>query len=1255
MTTDARLVAQALPDYEIAGPELGRGEFGIVWRGRHRQLQRDVAIKQLAGPATEAAEYRMRFRREARILAQMDHPHVVTVHDYREQGELRLLIMELLSGGSFADRRDSGMNLETAIASVMAAAYGLQYVHEHGILHRDVKPENLMFDGRGTMKVSDFGIARAEYGDATAVNLTHDGEFFGTPAYVSPEQIAHALAEYRPDLDARSDQYSLAAVLYEALSGQLTHDLSGGALALCNRRMNQKPRPLRELAPDVPAEVRLVVMRALERVPEDRYESAGEFAGALGSAAATALGPDWHSRSDVRIRDSGPAAVAASGGAAAPLLAATWRPPLPETRTTPIDIAIPMPLRLQRTADEVFTGRVEECARWSDTWKRVVAGEPHGWLVGGEAGIGKTALVGHLAAQSHDEGALIIYGRCDEDLGVPYQPWIEALSSLVGHLPDRVVEAHVAARGGRLARLVPELAARSGAPVPEASDAEAERYALFGAVTDLLMRVASVQPTVVVLDDLHWADKATVQLFRHVLGVADPVRWLLVGTYRPGDLGAGHVLTEAFAPLRRERGVEFVDVRGLDDLELLELMTAVAGPKLGEDAVALRNAIASETDGNPFFTIEILRHLDETRALAGDGVVHGATADAIAHGLPVSVRQVVGERVARLGQETQRLLRTAAVIGRDFEIDLLAAVVDVEVDVVLDQLECAETAALVHSVGADEYSFAHALVEHTLYQDLSPTRRARIHRRVAEEIEARHRPDRDERVSELAYHWSAALVPDDAAKAIDYAQRAGDRALEQLAPDEALSWYEKALQLHATHGGGDRVRATLLVRLGEAQRQAGDPAHRDTLLSAAAEAERLGHSELFVAAALANSRGWASVPGVVDQERIAVIERALEAVGTGDTRSRTQLLATLVAELTFDTDAVRRRTFADEAVGIARRLDDEPAMVAALIGLLSLPDRPDSEHLAWADEVIEIATRLDDPVSLAIAAGSAITSAASFADRARFERYLSVCSAAAGRVGLPELTWRAMGARALEAIVNGNLERAEAIANEILPIAVDMGYALIWYGSIIITVRAHQGRGAETRDMLAGIVASADGSTAAELARVGLVLAAVQGGDHEMARAGFRQEAQAGFPAVDDQIWLTKTCINGYICARLGEREHARDLLAALEPNGALLPASPSILLFSASECAGMLAALLGDDDLADRYFSRAVALTAGFRAPYLLASAQLEWGRALLQRSDPQTEQARALLAAALATARSHGYAEIERDALDLRGESGI
>jgi serine/threonine-protein kinase len=188
--TDLEAVRRLLPDYEVIR-EIGRGQFGVVWLARHRQLHRDVAIKQLA--IVDGGEYQARFRREARLLAQIDHPHVVRVFDYRESEGVQLLVMEFLSGGTLADRQRAGLSPATAVAATLAAASGLAYVHGQGVLHRDVKPENLMFDSLRTLKVTDFGVARGDLVDATVVNMTRAGDFFGTPAYAAPEQCAHAL------------------------------------------------------------------------------------------------------------------------------------------------------------------------------------------------------------------------------------------------------------------------------------------------------------------------------------------------------------------------------------------------------------------------------------------------------------------------------------------------------------------------------------------------------------------------------------------------------------------------------------------------------------------------------------------------------------------------------------------------------------------------------------------------------------------------------------------------------------------------------------------------------------------------------------------------------------------------------------------------------------------------------------------------------------------------------------------------------
>jgi outer membrane protein assembly factor BamB len=310
---DRAALGRMLTDHDVESA-IGSGQHGVVWRARHRQLRRPVAVKQLAVVTDEHAA---RFRREARVLASIDHPHVVSVYDYREDGDQRVIVMELLAGGTLADRFRDGATPESVVASVLAAASGLAQVHAQGILHRDVKPENLLFDDRGRLVVTDFGLAREDQLDATSLQLTHAGSFFGTPAYAAPEQVGAAMASGWPPISAASDEYSLAAVLYEGLSGQRTHDERGGAVAFCNRRMHEEARPLSLAAPEVPDPIAEVVTRALRRDPAERFADCEAFGVALAGAATEAWGPGWLEGSDVPLLAPGPI-LGAVGGPGAP-------------------------------------------------------------------------------------------------------------------------------------------------------------------------------------------------------------------------------------------------------------------------------------------------------------------------------------------------------------------------------------------------------------------------------------------------------------------------------------------------------------------------------------------------------------------------------------------------------------------------------------------------------------------------------------------------------------------------------------------------------------------------------------------------------------------------------------------------------------------------------------------------------------------------------------------------------------------------
>src|SRR5262249_5662546 len=263
-------------------------------------------------------------------------------------------------------------------------------------------------------------------------------------------------------------------------------------------------------------------------------------------------------------------------------------------------------------------------------------------LISGEPGLGKSTLVATFAGDAAAEGAFVVYGRCDEDLHIPYQPWIEALSGLVGCVAPVVVDDHVAARGRVPGRLVPELAGVDPVAAPRPGDEEAERHLMFVAVVDLLQRAARDTATVVVLDDLHWADPGTVQLLRWVLTTPIDAQLMVVATLRDSDIGADHPLTDLLADLHRRPAIDRLPLPGLSDIEVLALLEALAGHEMDEGGLRLRDDLMAETAGNPFFLGEMLRHLSESGAIRQDADGRWvAGADLPSAGLPVSIREVI--------------------------------------------------------------------------------------------------------------------------------------------------------------------------------------------------------------------------------------------------------------------------------------------------------------------------------------------------------------------------------------------------------------------------------------------------------------------------------------------------------------------------------------------------------------------------------------------------------------------------------------
>jgi DNA-binding SARP family transcriptional activator/tetratricopeptide (TPR) repeat protein len=916
---------------------------------------------------------------------------------------------------------------------------------------------------------------------------------------------------------------------------------------------------------------------------------------------------------------------------------------------------VPLPSRLGLRPLTGLIGRESETEALRDALKRVSAG--HGRevvLISGEPGIGKSALAADLARSAFEQGGCVVLGRCDEVLGAPYRPFQDALSHLVTHAHEDLVRAHVAAHGGELARLVPALARRlRELPPPQTSDPDTERYLLLAAAVGLLEEASSHAPVLLVLDDLHWADKPSLSLLRHLVANTSALRLLVVATYRDAELSASHPLNEAIAGLHRERaGVSTIELRGLDDTGVMAFMESTAGHELDHAGVGLAHQLYRETDGNPFFVAEILRNLSESGDIFVDDTGRWTAKDPEgALALPHSVRTVIGTRVARLGDEAMNVLSVASVIGRDFDLDLLAETTRVDQDELIDLLEDAQHAAVINEVpdAPGRYSFSHALVQHTLYDDLGATRRTRIHQAVGEAIERLYGENNEARIAELARHFLLATGPIDATKAISYAQRAGEAALAALAPDDAVRHFAQALELvgHGVHVEA-AVHIDLLLGLGTAQRQAGIPLFRTTLLETARRARALGDTGRLVAAALARTWGWFSLLGQVDSDRVEVIEAALEALPIADSPARARLLATLCAELTYHSPLEHRLALADEAKAMARRLGDRATLldvVCTCSGALWVPSTLATE-LADLAVAIGAAGDLDDPVGLVRASSLGYALATRAGQFVLAEQRLAMALATARKLGQPSLLWLATYSDASNALLHGDPEEAERLATAAFEMgtASDQPDAVAFYGVQIIRTRQQQGRLGELVSLVAD---AANENPSIPTYKAGLAAALLESGDEDGARELVGQAGVESFSLPEDGAWLEGIINYATVVIELhlpAQAEQLTRLLAPFRhqvPHITLIPHSPVATFL------GGLASVLERFEEGEVYFEEAAELSRRGQMKFAQAHTNMLWGRMLRAHNEPgDAERARSLLEDARDSAASWGYAMVERQA---------
>ncbi|HKD11318.1 MAG TPA: protein kinase, partial [Thermoanaerobaculia bacterium] len=555
--------------YEIVG-ELGRGGMGVVYRGRDPLLSREVAIK-LVSSAELAPDIEERFQREAQIVAQMDHPAIVPIHDLgRHEGSL-FFVMPLVSGTNLLRLiREQSLRLGEVVDIGIQAADALDYSHAHGVVHRDIKPANIMVtreEGAGVrVRVMDFGLAHA----TSESRLTKTGTLVGTVAYLSPEQVVSR------SFDTRSDIYSLGTVLYECVVGE--PPFTGEVQSILYRIVHEIPQAPRALGAEIKEELQDIILRCLEKDPGKRFPKAGQLADAL------------------RRHRSG-------------LASDEFRMSM---------VASPSRM-IQRPALSPFIGREREFAELQRRLNAAIAGDCQFAVVAGEPGIGKTRLLEELKNLALARKIRVLYGRfIEQDRAFPYQGFYELIADSfrtrdAGGSAERPDFSDLA---GELIALFPQLSeitelrsaasgeTRGGTAAGGGERKPEDRIQIFELFARTLTRIAGGKPIVMILENLHGAE-VSIEALQYIVRRLGPTPTLIVGSYRQTETDKRHPLTRMLDSFADDPRYVALTLPPFSPTEHRALVEAVVGAQNVSDSLVKR--LRDATEGNPFFTKELIR------------------------------------------------------------------------------------------------------------------------------------------------------------------------------------------------------------------------------------------------------------------------------------------------------------------------------------------------------------------------------------------------------------------------------------------------------------------------------------------------------------------------------------------------------------------------------------------------------------------------------------------------------------------------
>jgi class 3 adenylate cyclase len=882
---------------------------------------------------------------------------------------------------------------------------------------------------------------------------------------------------------------------------------------------------------------------------------------------------------------------------------------------------VPMPNGLRALPQASFIGRHIEVGVLREAWDKVLRGQTRVVLVSGEPGIGKTRLAAQAAAEVSSSGGVVSYGRCEDGLPIPYGPWIDALCHLVRHLGETPMSEYARTWGGDLAQMSPSLAVALDTPPAPTGEPEVARFRLIAATEALLDLAVAHGPTLIVLDDVHWAERETLLLLRHLVQKADGRPLLIVGTLRHTEVGPTHPIAELSADLRRDDTADHVRLTGLDTNELIEMLETLSNNEADDETRELAEDLRREANGNPFFVGEILRNLVESGHVAADDAGRWRmTAELVQQPLPESLREVVTTRVARLGGRTTELLSLAAVVGEEFSVDLVGVLAGLDGDAVTELAHAAIRASVL-TENADRYGvfrFQHGLIRHILYQELGPTRRARIHRRVAEELELTGGP---ERAAELAGHWHA--VPGASAEYLRAAVAAGDHALARLAPQEAMRWYaEASARLGSDPGTSPEAVCDVQTKLGEAQRQASVPAFWDTLLDAARMAEARGDGVRMGRALAATSRLFPSSLGTADEELESMFFRCLELLGDdAPVELRAQVQSQLATELTTSVPLHVRQAHADAAIALARQQSDPVLLARVLVN---------SAFGIWAPETLEHrrdlmteAYELSITRDLFVAFNAVcrlLYGAFEEGDEVTIREKAAELQELGLRLPHPVVHWICLFAQSPLRLLAGELELAESTALAGFEVADAAGErdAFTLFGGQLFAIRWEQGRWEELVDSIAE--AAADNPNL-PVFQAGLALALCESNREAEARVAFDRLSAEGFRTLRrDPMWTTTMSIAGETAYRLGDTTAAAEIYELLLSADGHFCYTGATFWGSVARVLGLLAEQVGDRPAAISHLESALAESDRLQSPTLRARAGYHLGQVLARNADPRS-----------------------------------